>query len=301
MESAMSLHEVDVFICTYKRSNLTDAVESLRQQKSKNFRFFIHVIDNDEKKSGFPKIEKYSDVIYHHAPSQNISIARNKALDVARKEYLAFMDDDQIASADWLEHLLKAQITQEADIILGPVFASYPEDTADWIKSGDFYTTRPNPRKGKKIETGYTGNVLIRRSCIGETRFKVELGQSGGEDTVFFHELHEKGARISFSPDAVMTEVISRERLTLTWLSRRGIRNGQTYARILHETGKARLLIVSAAIAKISFSLDLAALTLPSAVLWRKHFLRGLFHFGVLSRSLGANNLQNYREKHVSK
>ena len=291
----MNEPEVDVFICTYKRSSLIDAVESVRRQEFPNARFCIHVIDNDEAKSAEFLTQKFPDIHYHHAPRQNISIARNKALEIARRDYLAFMDDDQIASPNWLANLIQTQQEQNADIVLGPVLAAYPGNTSEWIRSGDFFTTRPTYKGGAKIETGYTGNVLIRHSCIGKTRFKEELGQSGGEDTIFFYELHQKGAQLSFSPNALMTEFIQQNRLRLSWLARRTIRNGQTYARILRQKDNTFIFVMAGTFAKLAYSLVCSLFLFPSPVAWRKNLLRGMFHFGVLTNFFGKNDLQNYR------
>jgi succinoglycan biosynthesis protein ExoM len=286
--------EVDVFICTYNRSSLIDAVNSVLEQKLKNIRFIVHVIDNDEEKSALQLVRVHPQVRYHHAPKRNISIARNKALDVATREYLAFMDDDQVASPDWLANLAQTQQSKNADIVLGPVLARYPDKTADWIKNGDFFSTRPSYKNNHRIETGYTGNVLIRRSTVGNTRFREELGQSGGEDTIFFHELYQKGATFAFSQDALMTEHIDLNRLRISWLMRRNIRNGQTYARILRQSGTTHAIAIITALAKIAYSFTSSIICMTSPVAWRRNLLRGMFHFGVLTNFFGKTDLQNY-------
>ena len=293
--------EVDVFICTYKRPSLIAAVNSVLEQKLKNIHCFIHVIDNDEEKSALKLIHVFPKVSYHHAPKQNISIARNKALELANRDYLAFMDDDQVASPDWLANLVQTQQAKNADIVLGPVLANYPESTAEWIKRGDFFTTRPSFKNHHRIETGYTGNVLIRKASVGNTRFKEQLGQSGGEDTIFFDELYQKGASFSFSQDALMMETIDPNRLRLSWLIRRTIRNGQTYARILKQRRGTHAFAILSASAKLLYSLTSIMFCLRSPVAWGRNLLRAMFHFGVLTKFFGKTDLQNYRAINVQK
>ncbi|WP_368855023.1 glycosyltransferase family 2 protein, partial [Klebsiella pneumoniae] len=53
-------------------------------------------------------------------------------------------------------------------------------------------------RRGRKVDTGRSGNVLFRRARVERLglRFDPALGKTGGEDTDFFHRLHRAGAVI---------------------------------------------------------------------------------------------------------
>ena len=103
--------EVDVFICTFNRPSVIDAVNSVLQQKLLAGRFYIHVIDNAENPTAHKYFTTNQDVTFHHAPKKNISIARNAALKISKREFLAFMDDDQIASPNWLAPVSYTHLT----------------------------------------------------------------------------------------------------------------------------------------------------------------------------------------------
>ena len=45
---------------------------------------------------------------YHVESTSNIALARNKAVQSASGQYLAFIDDDEVPLNDWLLTLLKA-------------------------------------------------------------------------------------------------------------------------------------------------------------------------------------------------
>jgi len=79
-------------------------------------------------------------VDYRHAPSRNISIARNAALDVAETLWVAFIDDDEHASATWLANLWAAR--SGANAVFGLCQAIYHESTRFWIKGGDYHSNR---------------------------------------------------------------------------------------------------------------------------------------------------------------
>lgn len=160
----------------------------------------------------------------------NISIARNACLDAARGDWVAFVDDDEWVDPDWLLRLFAAQDEFSADVVVGPVFPEYPPGTPDWLVAA-------NPAfvdwggRGKRLDTGRSGNVLIRRAAIGDHRFDPRLGKTGGEDTDFFNRLHRGGAVIVATDDARAFEEVPVARLEPAYIRRRAMRSGQSYAR----------------------------------------------------------------------
>lgn len=162
----------------------------------------------------------------------NISAARNACLDAARGSLMAFVDDDEWVEPDWLVRLLAALDEFDADVVIGPVFPVYPAGTPDWL-------VEANPlhvdwgRRGRKVDTGRSGNVLFRRARVEQLglRFDPALGKTGGEDTDFFHRLHRAGAVIVVTDDACIHEDAPPARLAPGYLRLRAMRSGQSYAR----------------------------------------------------------------------
>lgn len=287
---------IDVCVCTFRRPSLRDTLGSLARQQVP---VRIIVADNDETPSAAATVEDARaefglDVVYIHAPARNISIARNACLDAVESQYVAFIDDDEVAPSTWLAALLRQIETDRLDVVFGPVRALYPNGAPAWAVSGNFHSFGPVVRADGEIDTGYSSNVLIRHAVIGALRFDPALGRTGGEDTVFFAQMHERGARLGFAPDAEVQEPTASERTKLGWLLRRSFRSGQSHARVLAMRGRARLAIGVPALAKAAYCMFAALLSMWSPVGVRRNLIRGALHVGAVAKALGAGELVLY-------
>jgi succinoglycan biosynthesis protein ExoM len=179
-------------------------------------------------------------------------------------------------------------------VVLGPVKAVYPEATADWLAGGDFHSTGPVWVRGK-IETGYTGNVMIRRAIVANLglRFREELGCSGGEDLDFFHRLHAQGGKIGFAPRAFAYETVPKDRATLKWLVKRSFRAGQSHGRhLIGRSARARHLALATTKAVVCGIT--AGLLFLQVQRRNRYFLRAILHAGVVARLMGITEIKFY-------
>lgn len=289
---------VDICVCTFQRASLADTLSSflglaLRPEWSVR----VIVADNDVLPTAQPIVEHAScqapfPILYVHAPARNISVARNACLDAAKARFLAFVDDDELATPHWLEALIERQAQTSADVVLGPVHSRYPPGCARWLLREDFHSTKPVWVSGE-INTGYAGNVLIVREApaVRGLRFDTKLGRTGGEDTMFFGEVHRAGGRIEYAPEAVLIEDVVVPRLNFSWLMRRHFRTGQTHGLVLlARPGKGsvpRLRNLALAAAKVTYCGMAAAGSLALGGRARFWCLRGIMHAGVVARLLG--------------
>ncbi len=294
----MTAGPIDICLCTFRRPQVEATLRSLAALITKpEWNLRVIVADNDETPSAKALVESTAaatglNLLYLHAPARNISIARNACLEAATAPLVAFLDDDEIATPEWLMVLVSTLASSQADIVLGPVRALYPAAAPQWMKQGDFHATLP-VWENNHIITGYTCNVIFRKDAIGALRFRTELGRSGGEDTEFFTTLHKAGHRIAFAPEAWLTENVTPERARLGWLLKRRFRVGQTHAvTLLH--GAARPKLIVRALTTIALCFAMALFNLASAE--RMHFwlLRATMHIGVLSRLLGKQEITQY-------
>jgi glycosyltransferase involved in cell wall biosynthesis len=160
-------------------------------------------------------------------------MARNRALECAQGDLVAFIDDDESAPAGWLAALLAAMEQHRADVVLGPVNGRLPEDAPEWIRQGRFFE-RPARASGTRVTLGGTGNALMRASLVrGRRAFDARYGLSGSEDTDFFFRLWRGGACMVWCQEAMLTEAVPPERLSARWLLERGFAAGQGYADIV--------------------------------------------------------------------
>lgn len=295
---------VDVCVCTFRRGSIAATLRSLAALRlPPGVRLRVIVADNDETDAARDTILAVAgalglDLVYLHAPARNISVARNAALERATAPWIAILDDDEVASADWLTLLFDTQRTTGADVVLGPVVARYAADVPRWIREGDFHSARPVVAGGM-IRTGYTSNVLFSRTApaLAGRRFDPGLGRSGGEDTSFFHEAFVAGARIAAAPAAAVYEEVSAERASVAWLVRRRFRAGQSHAltlksRGLSRLGRAKQILIAGA--KSAFCAAVALATAWSTRRFAFWSLRAALHAGVVSRLAGLKSIALY-------
>jgi succinoglycan biosynthesis protein ExoM len=231
-----------------------------------------------------------------HCPAANISLARNACLDASSgADYLAFVDDDETVSREWLCELVATARETGADAVFGPVNANYALTAPSWLAEGDFHSTMPVFVEGE-IKTGYTCNVLVKcKGLAAGLRFNLKRGKTGGEDTEFFARLHGLGGELAFSPRAHVFEDVTRDREALSWLLVRRYRAGQSHGAITLETqDTSRFALAGLAAAKAAYCAAAALLTVWSPVRSRANLLRGVLHAGVVSSALGSSELALY-------
>ena len=294
---------IDVCVCTYRRRELEATLRSIGAlEVPLDATVRVVVADNDVTPSAQALVAAIADelpfeVHYVHCPAANISIARNACLDNSSGDFLAFIDDDETASREWLVELMKAVALSGADAVLGPVSAAYSDAAPGWMRRGDFHSTLP-VFVGADIRTGYSCNVILRRASphVAGRRFSIASGQTGGEDTEYFTEMHEAGGKIAYAPQALVIEPVPDARARFSWLVKRRFRSGQTHGRLL---GKSRVATgvllqtgLAAAKAAYCFAAAVAIVVVPHHR--NRYALRGVMHAGVVVGLLGVRELRLY-------
>jgi len=293
--------EIAVTLCTFRRPEVVQTLQSLFDQSlPETVRLRIIVVDNDDTPSGRAAVEAAGQdapwpVTYLHAPARNISIARNAGLSAAGDaEWIAFLDDDEIADPDWLGRILSCARQTGADAVFGPAIAEYDENAPSWMRARDYHSNHP-VRNGGNVITGHTCNSILRwrntewRDC----RFDLSRGQSGGEDTAYFLTLYRRGARFAICPEAIVREPVSPARLSFAWIARRKYRSGQSFAASASGLSQCLRLTVTSG-GKAGICAVAALLSLP--VEEKRNFwaLRGIMHMGVMAGLLNLGQAAHY-------
>jgi succinoglycan biosynthesis protein ExoM len=292
-----SPESINVCICTFKRASVLVAARSVQKQANiEGIPVRLTIVDNDETDALRDTIallahELDLPVHYVHAPAKNISIARNAALDSADTDWLAFIDDDEIADECWLASLAKHRGL--ADVVVGRSQAIYGAELPDWLSRCDFHS---NTITGSPVNA-YTSNVLLNLRLVREheIRFREELGRTGGEDTVFFRQLAIAGAEFVYAPEAVVREPVPHSRADMRWVRRRMYRAGQTHGlacEMFDRAEFAKLWVKTPA--KFGFSSLMALATLPGSDRSRKWQARACLHAGAFHYRLRPTILEEY-------
>ena len=143
---------VTVCICTFRRASIASTLYSVTTQVLPgDLKCRIIVVDNDFERTAEPLVsrfraEKEMPVEYVHAPGQNISIARNAGLKACKTRWLAFLDDDEIASVNWLDRLMA--LREHASAVFGPSEAVYSRQSPKWVREVDLHSNRLIWRRG---------------------------------------------------------------------------------------------------------------------------------------------------------
>jgi succinoglycan biosynthesis protein ExoM len=241
---------ISICVATYKREQLLrKLLESLLVQViPENISVEVIIVDNDPVETARTVAEEYfakSDITFKYftQPEKNISLTRNKAVKEAKGEYIAFIDDDEIADKDWLKNLYSAINDYNADAVFGKVISYFDEATPLWIRNTFLYN-RPEPATGSVAEVTRSGNCMIKSSLIKNIPgpFDTRYGLSGGEDTHLFISLSKRGAKYVNCFEAITYEYVPAERSTYKWLIKRAFRTGNTYALQVFEFTDSNLL-----------------------------------------------------------
>lgn len=287
---------VDICVCTFRRTFLAETLRSIGRLDPSGHEVRVIVADNDVEPSARGLVGELENELpfpltYIHAPAGNISIARNACLEAADGDFIAFVDDDEVVSRNWLTALVEKAEATGAAAVLGPVRAAYPASAPIWMTKGDFHSTLPVLVNGA-ILTGYTCNVLVRwASPFRDVRFDPALGRAGGEDTAFFYRLTALGGSIAYAPDALVEEPVPMERASMAWLVRRRLRFGQTHGMLL---GGSRLKALAVVSAKVTYCCAMTGLTALSPIQRRRNWLRAVLHMGVFGGILGVRQGVHY-------
>ena len=112
--------KVSVIMLTYNREEYVGrAIESILSQTMKSFEFII--VDNGSTDRSGEIADTYAKNddrirVIHLYPNINIATGRNAGLKEAKGEYIAFVDDDDIAEPDMIEFLYNLATENDADI-----------------------------------------------------------------------------------------------------------------------------------------------------------------------------------------
>lgn len=112
---------ISVLMLTYNREQLVGrAIESILNQTYGDFEFII--VDNGSSDNSGKIAEEYAEkdgrIRVIHREKGTISAGRNTALDAAKGDYIAFIDDDDYAEADYLEFLLDLITETNSDMAI---------------------------------------------------------------------------------------------------------------------------------------------------------------------------------------
>lgn len=220
--------KIAVTLCTRKRPQmLGDCLKSLFDQAfPPDVSLALIVVENDDHAHSREMVEALArergspPVTYAHEPRLGIPFARNRALALALKhdpDWIGFIDDDEVASSNWIRNFVQAANSVPCDVLQGPVEYHYPTSTPSWMP----LPTRKHQPTGQVLRTAATNNTFMRARIarwdgLG-LRFNEDMRFTGGSDNEYFYRATDLGARICWMDEAVVHENVPKNRITLRW------------------------------------------------------------------------------------
>ena len=267
---------VTVVVCTRNRAEgLRNALRSLSGLNVDGLWAEVLVIDNGSSDHTAEVVKDAARISPFpvrrvHEPKPGVANARQRGVEEAGGEWVAFFDDDQLAHPGWLKSLLALAEAKDAKFVGGRVVLALPAGHAHRRlapftemllgASVRMTTARPYDRK----TTPGAGNMMVRREVF-EAVGPFDPTLDRGEDTDFYMRAVEAGFDAWYAPDAVVEHVIPAERMGDGYLYRLCdvIGNG-TAERDYERLGRANLPAIWTA------RLGQAALTLGPKWVWAK-------------------------------
>ncbi len=239
---------ISVLLLTRNRkAALQRCLESLEQQTTRDFE--VVVVDNGSTDGTAEMLRQYTGcriVRVENRAGGSFAEARNRGLDAAHGEIVAFIDDDCTAEPHWLEKI--AHELSDTDAIGGLVlpagklrFPRWWHPELGWLVGlsvpGMLSSWAGCSATGGRYYA-QTANMALRREILVHERFQ-EIGgdlhsearryDAGREDAELWRRLRVKGFRVRLVPDLIAYHYIGQERLRLGYLLRRAYSDGVAY------------------------------------------------------------------------
>jgi GT2 family glycosyltransferase len=232
---------IDIVVCipSFRRpQHLRRTLASLADQRTGR-RFAVVVVENDAlRRESVPVAIEFFWTgnipgLCLVEPRQGNCHAINAAFETALATFPAatkflMIDDDEIASPEWLERMVNAAETTGADLVGGPVLPDFDDALKRGLRRHPAF--RPAYDESGPVPIIYgCGNCLITRAVferLADPAFDLKFNFLGGGDTDFFVRCRQAGMQFHWAADAVITETVPHSRTNPGWLVVRGLRIG---------------------------------------------------------------------------
>jgi succinoglycan biosynthesis protein ExoM len=290
---------ISVCICTFHRNQmLARLLTSLKSQETDGlFEYSVVVIDNDQTGPAREivlglKASLSLEIAYDIEPEQTIPAARNHAIQLARGNYIAIIDDDEFPSERWLVTMFRAIQDYDVDGALGPIHPYFDQEPPDWLIKGRF-CERPTMPTGTILDWTQTrtGNVVINKKVFEEGQIWFDLRcRTGGSDRVFFKQALQAGYRVVAVEGAPVHESVPPERWTKSYHLRRAVVGGyNAYTNYRSDIRGIRHLTIplKSAVAAAGYIIALPFAALLGSHRLMKCLLGEAYHLSFLGAVLG--------------
>ncbi len=204
IETAYELPFVSVIIPVYNDvERLTQCLTALEQQTYASERYEVIVVDNGSREAIVPHVVPFRHAVAEFEAQAGSYAARNRGLEAARGDIVAFTDADCLPSRRWLQAGVEALQAPGADMIGGriEVFAQRPEHPS----AVELYEMLYAFPQDVNVRTGFsvTANLFAERGVFDRLGgFDAALKSGGDHDWVA--RAVAAGNRLAYSEAALV-------------------------------------------------------------------------------------------------
>ncbi len=224
--------KVSVVVCTYnRRADLERCLDYLAYQSSPSFE--VVVVDGpstDGTKELLAEWEGRVKIV--HNPERNLSVSRNLGADAAAGDIVAYIDDDAIPFADWVDTLLREfnQRPATTAALGGPAYlAGSLKFQVEDIAFNKFAEAWANVDSDKIGKDGWVRSLLGTNTAFSRSYLQ-EVGGFDEQYDYFLDEsdltfrLQSHGALVAYCPDLYLRHEFARSdnrkgKYTFNWYS----------------------------------------------------------------------------------
>jgi glycosyltransferase involved in cell wall biosynthesis len=262
---------VSICICTYNRCRiLAHCLQSIaRLTCPPSHKLEVIVIDNNSDDETSNLVEGLLDnfpwkIRYVFERQQGLSAARNRAVEEAKGQYIAFLDDECVVDPKWFCVAISDIEKFQPFFLGGPYVGAFlARDRPRWFKIeyGNAYFLTYRFQKGFHSQFRPSGgNMFVKREVFGALRFDNSFGMRGSRVGIReeidlqerFRRDHISQDLFFYDPELLIRHFILPEKMTLTYRIKRvfaaGVVNGRSInlLKLLFELAKvACFLLVS--------------------------------------------------------
>ncbi|MBM7563607.1 glycosyltransferase [Paenibacillus sacheonensis] len=229
--------KASIAICTHNRAaDLKEALVSLMKQNCSD-PYEVIVVDNrstDHTRAVVEEFQKLVEIpiVYIYEERLGLSVARNRAIREAAGEYVMFLDDDAVASEEWIRGIV-ALFDRDPRIgcVGGKIEPAWEGSAPHWLpqENRTLYTILDYADEiveMRKPDLPFGANVSFRKSVFDTMEpFREDLGRVGSnllssEESELIGRIRTRYS-VYYTPYASVLHKIPRSRMSRKWLLRR--------------------------------------------------------------------------------
>lgn len=234
--------KVSVVVCTYSMDRYADFAEAVRSALDQTYDpiEFVLVSDGNETvakrmRDDFGDNENVS--VHNNDENRGISYSRTKGAEIATGELVAFLDDDAIATPDWIETLVETYESTDAYAVGGRLDPRWLADKPSFLPE-EFYWLIGCTELGfadhlEEVRNTYGSNIAFNREVFLDVGgYDEETGRKG-DSHVQAHEApacirmrEQYGCGVVYNDDAIVYHKIFQYRTEFRWLVGRAFWQG---------------------------------------------------------------------------